>query len=1318
MSTEVKIPLTNRLAGRSTEVRFFSDDTIEVVRIKIGLELGIHHDRLRMYVTTELPGSYYDEDPRAWKSLFLRMSPDGKPLRDISKASYQASRDLPFPFPDGEIDEARWSTDVPRKFESSFQELRLLGVPEAQSWIFPLDNMTDPMVLPETAEIARPANRLLFKSVHPGSIKGIVVVPYEEGGRPLLKDQYVPYLRPGTPAAVPDSLRNTVTQQTELLDTLATLKIKNPTQTTVLRGRWKIPMVETNFGEAPRNRFEQMFFGLTLSKSTPYVGFYTSKTEQTRHKFYTEDTVNKKPTLDLREWAHWWTVSKPSRNRPTFIVYRGDGRSHFDRIAISETDIIISSQRPEGNKESIADMQASVLKWLGTLDSVTPFLEPADLNRIELQTSSVELTYAEPLEVADFLRFDCLRTIYDIYDKKTLSFRFLRADGSDLGLTPQESSVISMIREDSGTSPDDIADTLNIPLPEAERLLMSVRSKLDDDESLFTKVSSALPSFRFSAKGAIAVSVDDVPRMESYISILRHILMTPNETALDTVCPKRGEEAEAVAGVAEVFAPPPVAPAEEGDLGDLLGDLLADIGGDDELNVAAVAPLSAPVPVEKSKKEKAKVKTTSEEETLYSYFSNRLKEFDPETFSSGKTGCDLVRQPVVMSQEELDREGPQSEYNPYNQEYEDTKLMTTEDPNGVFLCPEYWCVIDKIPLREIDLKNGTCPVCGGKVRDPKSKAKISEYPLVKRSEKYQFPGELKTKAPNGKPIPCCFQKPQKTRVSKMIPLPPSRIELFYILGESKMDLPAMRFAYLQPKTIAALQLNTSYDAIKRDQNRIQAGRSGIFRVGIGIPRETLPSTLGGKALTIPSPGMNPDDVLRCSFFRSWNRLASNPSPALANKFAGNEVLARMVQGIQDAWESGELSVLNELEYCCIALDCDMYRVVVETDGSASVGCQFASGFLRGMNRAIAVTFQKENPATIDYIGFVSRTSSSTEPQVITNLFNPVFSKDVRTTLNDARDKACWTAPLPSLSTVLQYTRSSSVKSYLILDPYKRVQALFYPKRAILPFQPESLVEIQNFQVLDGYSSIAETDLPPKSNMLQILAGISKYHRGYEYREDLADQTGTVREIVLASGLRIPVAPFKEAPPARSLEVTETVRKGNERILAFGKPNKEDTKNAAKLRYENEVFDFLLYQLSKDIEDDPELKEAVISKDRQRLAPALSDWLDGAVVFHQLQDPPAFVSKIRTPCTKRPEKDCTGVCAWVGSACKVDVKTFKRDTIESRLLSTLLSNDKIRSIVVESRVSPFFSTVLYLEMPHELFMSDTDLDEYKKVARSE
>jgi hypothetical protein len=45
-----------------------------------------------------------------------------------------------------------------------------------------------------------------------------------------------------------------------------------------------------------------------------------------------------------------------------------------------------------------------------------------------------------------------------------------------------------------------------------------------------------------------------------------------------------------------------------------------------------------------------------------------------------------------------------------------------------------------------------------------------------------------------------------------------------------------------------------------------------------------------------------------------------------------------------------------------------------------------------------------------------------------------------------------------------------------------------------------------------------------------------------------------------------------------------------------------------------------------------------------------------------------------------------------------------------LLSTLKSNDKIRTIIFENRMSPFFSSVLYLQMPHEVILSDQDVSE--------
>jgi hypothetical protein len=41
------------------------------------------------------------------------------------------------------------------------------------------------------------------------------------------------------------------------------------------------------------------------------------------------------------------------------------------------------------------------------------------------------------------------------------------------------------------------------------------------------------------------------------------------------------------------------------------------------------------------------------------------------------------------------------------------------------------------------------------------------------------------------------------------------------------------------------------------------------------------------------------------------------------------------------------------------------------------------------------------------------------------------------------------------------------------------------------------------------------------------------------------------------------------------------------------------------------------------------------------------------------------------------------------------------TVLRRIAKVLITNDKQRALVLDGRISPFFSSVLYLEMPNEL-----------------
>jgi hypothetical protein len=75
------------LAGSSTMVSFFPDDTIDTVRQQIAVIKSTHPDRLFIEVEVELTQDYYSSNPKRWMDLFVRLS-HGKNLikKDIFEA--------------------------------------------------------------------------------------------------------------------------------------------------------------------------------------------------------------------------------------------------------------------------------------------------------------------------------------------------------------------------------------------------------------------------------------------------------------------------------------------------------------------------------------------------------------------------------------------------------------------------------------------------------------------------------------------------------------------------------------------------------------------------------------------------------------------------------------------------------------------------------------------------------------------------------------------------------------------------------------------------------------------------------------------------------------------------------------------------------------------------------------------------------------------------------------------------------------------------------------------------------------------------------
>jgi len=87
-----------------------------------------------------------------------------------------------------------------------------------------------------------------------------------------------------------------------------------------------------------------------------------------------------------------------------------------------------------------------------------------------------------------------------------------------------------------------------------------------------------------------------------------------------------------------------------------------------------------------------------------------------------------------------------------------------------------------------------------------------------------------------------------------------------------------------------------------------------------------------------------------------------------------------------------------------------------------------------------------------------------------------------------------------------------------------------------------------------------------------------------------------------------------------------------------------------------------------------------------------------------------LTKIRTPCGQFTKSKCKGnLCGWDGKTCRVKIKkSVDKDQLFTRLVTTLYSNSKIRAVVLDGRTTPFFSTILYIELPHEMIVTDKDI----------
>jgi len=1246
------------LEGTSTILSFFADDTIETVRQKVALAKDTHPDRLFIEIQQEFPAEYYSTNPKRWMELFYRLSLGKPSIKAEPFKVYLTQIRLDTGVEGRDVSREEWLS-VPEYLvpifspKAPFKEWRILGVSEDKSLILP----TPPRDTEIEANLRPvPTRQSLFESVHSFETLSIRSTEMTEDSTESMKQVYFPFFQSTTPRDI-NNLRSSITASHDRLGKLLTLKAPKPSSISILRAKWYVPLISTRFA-APRTRFEQIFYGMTVSKETPVISYFTAKQETTRHKFFVEDPKKKEPFVDVSTWKAWYNNTQPQRRLPTLLLYRGTARNSFDRIAITPKDIMVSTWRGKESTETLEELKASTLAWLMTLDALIPFMVTTDLDdtRWEINDLSVLASFSKEISEFDMRRFPCMQDIFS-YDNQT--FRLLRAN-MPFDVSQRVIEAYKILQNSNG-SREVLMSDLGISEEEANDLIAKVQDLESDERFNFEKAINGYPAISFSSKEVIIKFVSNLDRAVQYASLLRYIL-TSDRADVDSVCPRRMETVEATSGVAQSSEPTLVS---EFTLDDDFGALI------DDLAPATEEPAEAPKETATAKASKVKVRTSVL--GTYNYFNNRAQAYDAELFDSEyPKKCEKLKQVVVLTDEEI-QEKPEG----YNySDVEDTKKLAL--PGATAICPPYWCMKDEIPLNEDQLivkdDGQHCPVCDGKVRITE-KEDPREYTVIKREVEYKYPGwkEPSAKSRSKNRVPCCYKKPSpKTEVIG----PKQQTDEFYILTSGY--IPGLRLSYLPEDLISRLGIKTDY-AKNVPMNRINAGSTETLRIGMGLPRTTLPVILSDKR-SIPSPKEAKDKIMLCSFFRTWSSTGE-----------GDTQIDRIVDGIDRAYKDKTLGVLEETEYVALILDCRVMRIKLDT---STVLCGFWEERLGPRSRTIVLV---DN----DILGMVTRRTPKTGSKFDYLVDVNKFPEPLRTTLKEVHLKSC-VSNTPTYGDAIKELVATNKSTYqVILDPFQRVQAVFVPEEVVLPVLPVNMEIPEGVVVRSGYADISDEELPTSETLGEFLK--TTRNPGFKWADDMYSGSGQYTEFLLTSGFRAPFRP--EEGEGKTTEVVKTVRRHSEEELVSGEPNAEDVKVAQDISYSAEVFEFLLFSLSKDIQmDEFESLRTSINEAKETLYKDLSKWIDTQAYWDSVNEPVQFVNKVRTPCGQLLQDACkkSTLCGWKGNVCKIKIKPIvDKAQVLRRIVKTLMENTKQRALVLDGRLSPFFSTVLYLEMPNEL-----------------
>lgn len=704
--------------------------------------------------------------------------------------------------------------------------------------------------------------------------------------------------------------------------------------------------------------------------------------------------------------------------------------------------------------------------------------------------------------------------------------------------------------------------------------------------------------------------------------------------------------------------------------------------------------------------------------SLHGIIKDRLSKRDPPRFDykieKGEKNaryanqCSQPVQPIVFTPTEWKNLGDNPDTKAIQEQYTGQYVFQDEVLNNVYLCPDYFCLRDEIPLQKTDLINGRCPICKGKIIPnelPAKKIKAldrREFTLFERNASMPFPKYLKKKlTPTGLRMPCCQKTSTKLNTDAM----DSKKD--YIMGPEKWPILDGRLGMLPYAVSDWLGLDVGAKMEADSQRLLRRGTRALLRVG--MPEPVIMNTVARVMERPPSLLNGPEGVFAFARLNNGNLVRLYGTPVVNEEDAegwklwtawAHETKTPLDDYVMRRVWSGHRNFLAAIDagkpklshiWDLLTRDTNLQIMVMNIENDAiTLRCPPLGVEPYDMNKDFLIFLERN--CHFEPLGYVEKHSKVV---TIQHRITPSLMRDLGLDFLLPADFAgnC-RQPQAPLRLELADVEASNVREY-IMDPTFKVKAVrLNTPDAFLPVYPSNLPwESMNPPTRFGYDL---EDLPSALVQAKFL-----HDRGLGPQEYIVQNTTSplrVLAVVTVHDIRVPVAPEPYDPkihaPARfvsSWQANTDITLAGEPIHMVAFDQRDDLQT---------IRDWTLWLFSQYLHSEgEELLEALMREERgAAVKKSIKAWVKR--VFRHGDGLRSKLPKFKTQ---------EAICTLNHGQCTVDLdEDIDVDDLGAYVTYAILEDPKKRSLILRN-VYPRVTSSLYELAPSEVLFTQRDVD---------